>query len=313
MGVYREIKLPSQLILDTKTNRPPLVLTRSFYTRSHREYLPNLIHYFLYYIEPHSFIMSPVHSLQNKIAIVTGGTRGIGRGIAKELASRGANVTITYNSASTQADEVVRELQTYGGDAIAVEAKGNDLEAPNKLVQAVAAKWGRIDIIVNNAGVREDYEFEDMTHDAWQRQLTANLEFPIFLIQQSIPWFGPAPRIVNLSSSYARDGHAGCFAYVACKGAMESLTRSLSRALGHKYHATVNCVSPGPTNTELWAQSTQDPAVLREWESTIQSTPAAPRVAEVDDIAQVVAFLSEEGSRWVTGSVVNANGGLLFN
>lgn len=252
-------------------------------------------------------------SLRNKIAIVTGGSRGIGRGVARELASRGANVVITYNSSRAQADEVVREVRACGSDGIAVEARGNDLESPGKIVQAAVAKWGRVDIIVNNAGVREDYAFEDMTHETWQRQMTANVEFPIFLIQQAIPFFGPAPRIVNFSSSYARDGHAGCLAYVACKGAVESLTRSLARALGHKYNATVNCVSPGPTNTELWAQSIRDPAVQREWEPTIQNTPAAPRVAEVDDIAQVVAFLSEEGSRWVTGSVVNANGGLLFN
>jgi NAD(P)-dependent dehydrogenase (short-subunit alcohol dehydrogenase family) len=177
----------------------------------------------------------------------------------------------------------------------------------------VVERWGRIDIIVNNAGVREDYDFEDMTLEAWQRQLTANLQFPTFLIKESTPHFGKAPRIINLSSSYARDGHAGCLAYVACKGAMESLTRSLSRALGHKYNATVNCVSPGPTNTELWAQSIQDPETLRLWNDTIQNTPAAPRVAEVNDIAQVVAFLASEESRWVTGSVILANGGLMFN
>ncbi|KAJ5733349.1 hypothetical protein N7493_002135 [Penicillium malachiteum] len=193
-----------------------------------------------------------------------------------------------------------------------MEAKGNDPETPHALIQAVVERLGLIDIIVNNAGVREDCALEDMTLEAWQRQLMANLQFPTFLIKESIPHFGKAPRIINLSSSYARDGNSGCFAYVACKGAMESLTQSLSRALGHKYNATVNCVSPGSTNTELRAQSIQDPETLRLWNDTIQNTPTAPRVAEVDDIAQVVAFLASEESRWVTGSLILANGGLMF-
>lgn len=93
---------------------------------------------------------------------------------------------------------------------------------------------------------------------------------------------------------------------------METISRLLARELGHKYNATVNYVNPGPVNTELWRRSIKDPETQKTWDRIINSTPAAPRVAEVDDIAQIVAFLSEEGSRWTTGSVVNANGGLLF-
>ncbi|KAJ5101178.1 gluconate 5-dehydrogenase [Penicillium angulare] len=253
-------------------------------------------------------------SLKGKNAIITGGSRGIGRGIANELASRGANILITYQSAKSQAEEVVSELELeHSVTAIAVAADGHDLEAPRRIVQAAVEKWGQIDIIVNNAGAREDYDFEDMTHEAFKRQITANLEFPVFLIQEATQFFGKAPRIVNLSSSYSRDGHAGCLAYTACKGGIESVTRSLSRALGQKYNATVNCISPGPVNTELWARSIKDPEVSKTWEPTIQNTPAAPRVGEVDDIAQAVAFLCEEGSRWVTGSVISVSGGLYFN
>ncbi|KAL5363216.1 putative gluconate 5-dehydrogenase [Aspergillus floccosus] len=256
--------------------------------------------------------MLPAKSLQGKNAIVTGGSRGIGKGIAIELARRGANILITYNSSRASADEVVEEIKKPGVDAFAIEAKGTDVDAPRTVVKAAGDRWGSIDII-NNAGAREDYAFEDMTHDAWQRQLSTNLQFPVFLVKEATAFFGTAPRIVNISSSFARDGHAGSLAYVAAKGAIESITRSLARELGHKYNATVNCVSPGPVNTELWRRSIQDPEVFREWEPVIKNTPAAPRVAEVDDIAQVVGFLSSEQSRWVTGSVVNANGGLMFN
>ncbi|KAK1139409.1 hypothetical protein N8T08_000772 [Aspergillus melleus] len=252
-------------------------------------------------------------SLRGKNAIVTGGSRGIGKGIALELARRGANILLTYQSSRSQADEVVAEAQGFGIDAVAVEARGVDPAAPATVVSAAVTRWGHIDIIVNNAGTREDFEFEDMTYEAWERQFNANVRFPAFLVQQATRHFGAAPRIVNFSSIYARDGHTGCLAYVGCKGAIESLTRSLARELGHKYNATVNCISPGPVGTELWAQSNQDPEVSKAWQSTIQNTPAAPRVGKVDDIAQIVAFLSEEGSRWVTGMVVNANGGLMFN
>lgn len=150
-----------------------------------------------------------------------------------------------------------------------------------------------------------------MTLENWEDQITTNLRFPIFLIKEATAFFGPAPRIVNLSSSYAVGGHAGSLVYVAAKGSLESTTRSLPRELGHKYNATVNCVRPGPVNTELWARTcTADSEAVKEWEATIKGTPAAPRVAEVDDVAQVVGFLVEDGSRWVTGSVVNASGGL---
>ncbi|OJJ98614.1 hypothetical protein ASPACDRAFT_1857134 [Aspergillus aculeatus ATCC 16872] len=254
-------------------------------------------------------------SLQGKNAIITGASRGIGRGIAHELAHRGANILLTYQSAHAQAEEVVSDLiQRQGVDALAVQAEGSDIDAPSRIVRAAVERWGgTIDIIVNNAGARDDYAFEEMSHAAWEAQLATNLRFPVFLIKEATPYFGKAPRIVNFSSSYARDGHPGCAAYVAAKGAIESLTRSLATELGHKYNATVNCVSPGPVDTELWQRSISDAEVRKDWERVVKSTPAAPRVADVDDIAQVVAFLVEEGSRWVTGSVVNANGGLLFN
>ncbi|KAL4947880.1 hypothetical protein BDW69DRAFT_203933 [Aspergillus filifer] len=258
-------------------------------------------------------------SLDGKNAIITGASRGIGKGIALELAKRGANILITYNSSPGPADEVINTIknqsESEGGqavDAFAINASGSDPFAPKAIIDAAVSRWGRIDIIVNNAGAREDYEFEDMTIEIWEAQLNTNLRFPVFLIKEATQCFGPAPRIVNVSSSYAIDGHMGSLAYVAAKGSIEAVTRSLSKELGHKYNATVNCIRPGPVNTELWARSIRDSEVQREWETTIRGTPAAPRVAEVGDVADVVGFLVEEGSRWVTGQVLNVSGGLFF-
>ncbi|KAF9639252.1 gluconate 5-dehydrogenase [Lasiodiplodia theobromae] len=251
-------------------------------------------------------------TLQGKVAIVTGGSRGIGRGIALELANRGANVLITYASSKAQAEEVTREIRALGVDSIAVAAAGTDRTAPQAIVKAVADKWGTIDIIVNNAATGGEFGLLETTTELFETQTTVNLWFPLFLIKEAVPYFGPAPRIVNMSSIYARSGHSGCLVYSACKGAMESATRSLARELGHKYNATVNCVNPGPVNTDLWAKAVETPEAQKFWEAAIQDTPAAPRVAEVDDVAQIIAFLCEERSRWTTGSVVNANGGMLF-
>ncbi|KAI9041123.1 SDR family NAD(P)-dependent oxidoreductase [Aspergillus affinis] len=177
----------------------------------------------------------------------------------------------------SQADEAVAQVQGIGVDAIAVEARGADPAAPATVVSAAVARWRHIDIIVNNAGTWEDYNFKDMTYEPWERQLHANTTCRL-------------PGLRGMQGAIA-----------------------LARELGHKYNATLNCISPGPIGTELWAQSTQDPEMSKAWQSSIQSTPAAPQVGEVDDIAQIVAFLSEESSRWVTGMVVSANGGLMFD
>lgn len=250
--------------------------------------------------------------LQGKVAIVTGGSRGIGRSIALELASQGANVLITYSSAEAQANEVCHEIQMFGVQSLAVLAVGSDLAAPKTIVEAAVKKWGVIDIIVNNAATSEDHLLVDTTEEQFETLITVNLRFPLFLIKQAISHFGRAPRIVNMSSIYARSGHAGVVTYSACKGALECATRSLATELGHKYNATVNCINPGPVNTDLWAKANEDPEYNEGWKAPIERTPVAPRVGESRDVAHVVAFLCDERTNWTTGSVVNANGGMLF-
>ncbi|RYN23084.1 hypothetical protein AA0114_g12862 [Alternaria tenuissima] len=251
-------------------------------------------------------------TLQDKTAIITGGSRGIGRAIALELASRGAKVLITYSSAQAQAEEVCNAIRSSGGDCVAVTATGTDSDAPKAIVTAAVKKWTKIDIIVNNAATGGDYSLLETTEENFNTLVTTNLRFPLLLIKEAVPHFGPAPRIINMSSIYARSGHADCLVYSACKGAIESATRCLARELGHKYNATVNCVNPGPVNTDLWAKAIEMEECRRAWEAPIRETPAAPCVAEPHDIAHVVAFLADERTGWTTGSVVNANGGMLF-
>jgi NAD(P)-dependent dehydrogenase (short-subunit alcohol dehydrogenase family) len=256
--------------------------------------------------------MASTHkSLQGRVAIVTGGSRGIGAGIALELAKRGANVLITYNKAGDQAAEVINHLKSLGVAAEGVQAGGSDRDSPRRIVAKCVETWGHIDIIINNAGAGDDCLLADMTHELWDKLLDCNLRFPTFLVKEALPYLGAAPRIVNVSSVIARMGGSYSTAYCATKAALEGVTKVWALELGQKYGATVNCVNPGPVKADMWLRDT-DQAVLDEWDIKMKETPAGARIADVDDIAQIVAFLSEEGSRWSTGSTVNANGGLCF-
>lgn len=176
---------------------------------------------------------------------------------------------------------------------------------------AAVQKFGHIDVIVNNAGAGDDALLSDLTHDLFDKVMDANLRMPTFILKEALPHLGKAPRIVNVSSVAARAGTAYMTAYAASKAALEGATRVWASELGQKYNATVNCINPGPIATDMWLRDT-DAEVLAVWDEKMKETPAAPRIATVDDVAQIVAFLCEEASRWSTGSVVNANGGLLF-
>lgn len=250
-------------------------------------------------------------NLQGLSAIVTGGSSGIGAGIAVELAVRGANVLITYQSAASQAEEVAAKIKALGSQVLIVQAAGEDKEAPAKIVRTVVENWSHIDIIINNAGAGDDCLLKDMTYELWDKIINTNVRMATFLVKESMPHLGKAPRIVNISSVIARMGGSWATAYCASKAALEGVTKVWAAELGQSHNATVNCVNPGPVGTDMWLRDT-GAEVLAEWEIKMKETPAAPRIGTVDDIAQIVAFLASEESRWSTGSTVNANGGLCF-
>ena len=250
-------------------------------------------------------------SLLDKTAIVTGASRGLGKGIAIELAKRGANIVITYNAASKEAESVSKAIEDLGSKVIVVHGPGTDPNTPQAVVRAAVEAFGKIDIIVNNAGTGDDCLLKDLTHELYDKILATNLKLPAFLLKAALPHLGASPRVVNISSIAARAGPSYMTAYASSKAALEGATRVWASELGKDYNVTVNCVNPGPIATDMWLRDTEQ-AVLDEWDVKMKETPAAPRIATVDDVAQIVAFLCEEGSRWCTGSVVNANGGLLF-
>ncbi|KAL1865603.1 hypothetical protein Plec18167_009324 [Paecilomyces lecythidis] len=253
-------------------------------------------------------------SLQGKVAIVTGGARGIGAGIVRSLSKEGAKVAFNYVSPSskTAADALVQELHNGHKEAVAIHADMADMEAPQIIIQATLAafKVDRIDILVNNAGAGDNRPLEEVTLDVYQRLMDVNVRAVIFMTQAILPHIPRGGRIINLSSISARGGYATQSVYAATKAAVEGLTRVWATELGHKYGVTVNAINPGPVDTDMYRAAGS--VHLARMEEQNKKVPAGQRCGTVEDIADIVTFLAQERSRWVTGDIICANGGMLY-
>ncbi|MEO9587449.1 MULTISPECIES: 3-oxoacyl-[acyl-carrier-protein] reductase [Marinobacter] len=245
-----------------------------------------------------------MQDLKGKVAIVTGASRGIGRHIALQLAQRGADVAINYRSRRSDADEVVKEMETAGVRALAIQADLSGMPAARSLIQQVYEQWGRIDILVNNAGITRDKSMKKLTDDDWNDVLDTNLgsvyatcsEVLKIMMDQK---FG---RIVNITSFVGQAGNFGQANYAASKGGIIAFTKTLALEMA-KYNITVNSIAPGFTETEMLAQV---PENIRE--QIIARVPMG-RFGQPEEIARAVVFLAAEGD-YITGQQINVNGGV---
>ncbi|KAL4888339.1 hypothetical protein BDV59DRAFT_211140 [Aspergillus ambiguus] len=253
-------------------------------------------------------------SLDGKVAIVTGGARGIGAGIVRALSKEGAKIAMNYVSPSSGviANSLVESLRSEGRDAVAIQADLSTMEAPETIVKATlsAFKATQIDILVNNAGAGDNRPLEEVTLDSYTHLMDVNVRAVVFMTQAVLPYLPRGGRIVNLSSISARGGYPTQSVYAATKAAVEGLTRVWATELGHKYGVTVNAVNPGPVDTDMYQAA--GPVHLARMEEQNKKVPAGQRCGTTQDIADIVLFLVEERSRWVTGDVICANGGMLF-
>ncbi|QKX57863.1 uncharacterized protein TRUGW13939_04983 [Talaromyces rugulosus] len=250
--------------------------------------------------------------LTGKTAIVTGASRGIGAAIAIQLGQRGANVVVNYTNDKSErkATEVVNKIEAAGSRATLCQASVANVNDIPKIVDAALrlSQTGKIDILIHNAALGVDANLEDVTQELFQTHFDTNVKGPIFLTKAVIRHISRGGRVVFVSSAAARLGVAGQTVYGATKAANESCARVWAKELGQSHGITVNCVNPGPVATDQWQES--DEQFRQDMQPLIESTPAAARIAEVDDIAPLVAFLCSEDARWTTGSVLCANGGL---
>jgi len=244
--------------------------------------------------------------LKDQTALVTGGSRGIGRAIVLALAKAGAKVAFVYRSKTAEADALVAEVAALGGEAKAYQGDVADPAAAGTIAAAMLADWGRIDILVNNAGVIRDGLFLRMEPQAWKDVLTTNLDGTFYFckaVAEQMVFKQRSGRIVNISSVAGTHVNAGQANYSASKGAINSLTKVLAVEMG-KRGITVNAVAPGFIETDMGEP------VRNKAGDIIKKAIPLNRLGKPEDIAEVVLFLVSPAAAYMTGQVLTVDGGL---
>jgi len=243
--------------------------------------------------------------LNNKVAIVTGASKGIGAGIAKALGAAGAAVVVNYASGASDADKVVSEIQSQGGKAIAVQADMSNSADVRRLFDDAKSQFGTIDILVNNAGLAVFEMIEDLTEEAFHKQFNLNVLGYLLASQQAVKHMGEqGGSIINISSILSTDPYLASSVYAATKGAVDTITLALARELGAR-KIRVNAILPGHTNTPATAGNFDG----EFGEKLIAGTPLG-RFGEPEDIAPLAVFLASEDAHWITGESIRASGGV---
>jgi 3-oxoacyl-[acyl-carrier protein] reductase len=240
--------------------------------------------------------------LDGKIALITGGSRGIGAAIAKRLASDGASVAITYAKDAAAATLVVKAIEDSGGKAIALQADSADAEAVKGAVEKTVATLGRLDVLVNNAGTAIPKSFEETTLEEMDRMIDINFRGILVATQTALKHMNDGGRIIMIGSCVGeRVLTPGLVAYSATKGAVKMFTQGLSREVGSR-GITVNNVQPGPIDTDL------NPAA-GDWATPQKAVTALNRYGHVDEVAALVSFVAGPESSYVTGANLTVDGG----
>jgi 3-oxoacyl-[acyl-carrier protein] reductase len=245
--------------------------------------------------------------LQDKIAIVTGASRGIGAAIAVELASQGATVVVNHRASATQAETVVAQIVAAGGRALAIQADVSIFADAQRLVKETVERFGRVDILVNNAGTTRDTLLMMMSEEAWDVVIQTNLKSAFNCSKAALrPMIKQrAGRIINISSVSGLAGQAGQTNYSASKAGMIGFTKALAREVGGR-NITANAIAPGFVPTVLTEVLTEE-----QKQAAIAMTPLG-RFAKPEEIAYAVAFLASERAAFITGQILSVDGGLVM-
>lgn len=244
-------------------------------------------------------------NLQGKVALVTGASKGIGAGIARELAARGAAVAVNYSGSKADADKLVAEIKANGGKALAVQASVADPDTIGPLIDKVVREFGPIDILVNNAGIYEFGPIEALTPEHFHKQFNVNVLGLLLTTKEAVAHFNPSGgSIVNISSVVV-DGVPGAAVYSATKGAVDAITLSLAKELGPK-RIRVNSLNPGMIETP----GTVEAGIIGSdfHKEAVARTPLG-RIGQPQDVATAAAFLASEDSGWINGQAIYASGG----
>jgi 3-oxoacyl-[acyl-carrier protein] reductase len=243
-------------------------------------------------------------TLNNKVILVTGASRGIGAAVAKELAKAGAKLIINYAGGKVEAEQTVAAIKAAGGDAISLQADVSKAADVTRLFDEAIKHFGKIDVLVNNAGIMITKLLKDTTDEEFNLQFEVNVRGTFNTLREAATKLSDKGTIINFSSSTTRMMLPGYGTYVATKGAVEQLTRVFAKEMGAR-GITVNAVLPGPVNTELFTQGKTEEQIAR-----IASLNAFNRIGETDDIAKVVVFLAGDDAKWISGQTIGINGAM---
>lgn len=240
--------------------------------------------------------------IDGKVALITGGSRGIGAAVAKRLAADGAKVAITYTKGADAAAAVVKDIERAGGKAIAIQADAADARAVQAAVEETVAKLGRLDVLVNNAGTAIPKRFEEATLEELDRVFDINVRGTLVATQAALKHMKSGGRIIMIGSCVGeRVMTPGLVPYSATKGAVKIFTQGLSREVGDR-SITVNNIQPGPIDTDL------NPAAA-DWAVPQKAATALNRFGKVDEVAALVAFIAGPESSYITGANLTVDGG----
>lgn len=242
---------------------------------------------------------------KGKIALITGASTGIGKATAIEFAKNNVNVIINYYFNREEAEKVVEEAKKYGVESIAVKANVTNFDEVKQMANTVQKKFGRVDILVNNAGIVKDRTLKNMTPDEWHAVINTNLNGVFYVTKLILPLMDEGGRIISISSIVGQYGNFGQCNYAAAKAGILGFTKSLAKELGKK-KITVNAIAPGFVKTSI----TKDIPLLRR--KIMNYMTPLKEAAEPEDIANVIVFLASDKARYITGSVINVDGGLAF-
>ncbi|MBE6087537.1 MAG: SDR family oxidoreductase [Clostridium beijerinckii] len=244
-----------------------------------------------------------MRNLEGKVAIITGASRGIGSAIARQLSALGAKVVVNYSNNAVKAEEVVEEITKSGEQAVAIKADVSNIKDVEKLFSETITKFGKVDILINNAGVILYKLLSDLTEEEFDKLFNINVKGTYFACQQAMKHMENNGRIINFSTSVVGSMFPTYSVYAATKGAVEQITRQLAKEFGPK-KITINAVAPGPINTELFNVGKTDEQI-----EAIRQMNSFGRIGEPDDIANAIEFLVSNKAQWITGQTLRINGG----
>jgi len=248
-----------------------------------------------------------MNELTGKVAIVTGASKGIGAGIAKELAAAGAAVVVNYASGKEGADRVVAEVIRKGGKAIAVQGDVSKLVDVRRLFAETKRAFGTLSVLVNNAGIYAFAPLENVTEEEFHREFNINVLGPILTTQEALNYFGPdGGSVINISSVASESAPPNSVVYSASKGAVDTIGRVLGKELAAR-KIRVNTIAPGSVETE----GVHSAGIIgSDFEKKMVADTPLGRLGQPEDIARVAVFLASDNARWLTGERISASGGL---